>query len=382
MRMKKIIKRIAIVGLALLGVIVAAALCLCAVVLVNSGRDKRNFAREQEAHIAALEEEYSQPGYAPADEKTMTGFDVDAAVSGGARLNEIQFIATHNSYKAYNPAAAKLMDRLIAPLGFAEKGMWSYGFEPLSQQFDKGIRSIELDVMREKAGFRCAHIPAVDNASNCPDFALALREIALWSDHHPGHLPIMVLVEPKATILSGGKLFHNFTFDDVLLLEELVSDTLGSRLYTPSDMLGDYESFAQLRAADGYPALSALLGKIIVIYHYKPGTAEAYAAHDPTTRSHRLFLSLGRTPGRENRAYACFVIDNNSGSPYMEEHIGKNNMLVRTRTDTYPWRADAWEAEALATGAFLLSTDFPPRDIPGEDPHIVTFDGGATVRKR
>ena len=382
--MKKMIKRIAAVLLSLVGAVIVAGLCVCVAILMYSGRDKRNFAREQESHIAALEEAYGQPGYAPPTEAAMTGFDVDAAVSDGMRLNEIRFIGTHNSYKAYNPHAEKLMQRLIAPLGFAERREWSYSFEPLSQQFDKGIRSIELDVMREKDGFRCAHIPVVDYASNCPDFSLALREIALWSDHHPGHLPITILIEPKPTVLLGGKLFHSFNLDDVLALDDLVADVLGERLYIPADMLGDYENFVQMRAADGYPGLSELLGKIIVIYHYNRRTTEAYAAHDPTMRSQKMFPSVGawivyyNEDGDVNKDYACFVLDWSN----MEENTGKNNMLVRIRTDSYPWRDAEWEAEAMASGAFILSTDFPPRDVVGEDPHIVTFEGGAMVARR
>jgi len=390
--MKKFIKRASIALLALLGLVIAAGLCLCAAVFVNSQRDKRIFAAEQEERIAALEEAYRQPDYPLETEAAMTGFDIDAALGEGIRLNEIRFIGTHNSYKAYNPAAEKLMERLIAPLGLAGSGVWSYGFEPLSQQFSRGIRSLELDVMREKDGLRCAHIPVVDYASTCPDFGLALREIALWSDRHPGHLPITVLVEAKTTILSGGKLFHNFNLDDVLYLEEIVAERLGERLYTPAEMLGAYENFAQLRAADDYPVLSELLGKILVIYHYDRRTTEAYAAHDPTLRSQKMFISSLQWydgdgedwwPDSDvNQDYACFGIDNWSGSPILEENARLHSMLMRTRTDSYPWRADEWEAEAMATGAFILSTDFPPRDIPGEDPHVTAFDGGATVSRR
>ena len=391
--MKKHLKRISLVLLSLLGAIVAALLCLFIVILVSSGRDKRNFAQAQENHVAALEASYSQPGYAPLSEMVMTGFDVDTAISADTRLNELRFIGTHNSYKAYNPMAEWLMNRLLAPLRLSYAGLWSYGFEPLSQQFDKGIRSIELDVMREKNergkkdGFRCAHIPIIDYASNCPDFSLALEEIALWSDHHPEHLPITVLVEVKASALSGGMLYHPFHIDDTLALEELVTSKLGGRLYTPADMLGEYESFAQLRAADDYPLLSALLGKIIMIYHYDwRGTTQAYVDSDPTARSLKMFPSTGEwmtyADLDPNQDYACFLIDNDSGSEFMEENAEKNNLLVRTRTDAWPWHADEWDAEAMASGAFILTTDYPPRGVPGDDPHVTTFQGGATVAYR
>ncbi|MCL2106294.1 MAG: Ca2+-dependent phosphoinositide-specific phospholipase C [Oscillospiraceae bacterium] len=372
------------VVLSLLGVIVAAALCVGVSIFAYSARDRKDSARAQLEHIAVLAARYSQPDFSPADERAMTGFDLEAAAANGARLNELRFLATHNSYKAYNPSAEKLMKYLIAPLGFTwerEWRQWSYGFEPLSEQFDKGIRSIELDVMREKDGFRCAHIPIVDYASNCPDFGLALKEIALWSDAHPDHLPITVLVEPKITALLGGKIFHRFGIEDVLALEALTARVLGSRLYTPGEMLAEHEDFKQLRSAGDYPALSELLGKIIVIYHYNEGTTEAYAAHASAEGPPRLFLStLQRYSDNENtsRDDACFAMIGSSGSDYMEQHT-KDNILVRTFANSYPWHDEEWAKEAVSTGAFILTTDYPPRDEPGLDPHVFTFESGATV---
>ena len=381
--MKKFLKIALAAVLSLLGLVFVALLCLGGSILAYSARDKKAFANAQTEHLAALEEAYNRPGFAPADEAAMTGFDVAANLD--ARLNEIRFLGTHNSYKAYNPSAEKLMQRLIAPLHLADAREWSYGSEPLAEQFDRGIRSIELDVMRERDGFRCAHIPVVDYASVCPDFALALREIALWSGAHPGHLPITVLIEAKETLLSGGMLFHRFSLDDALALDALVADALGARLCTPSEMLGEYEDFARLRAANGYPALAGLLGKIIVIYHYNDATSVAYAAHDPALRTQSMFPSIGQWAYYEDAetddSYACFLIDNWSDSPYMRENTQVKHMLVRTRADVFPWRDDEWEAQAMATGAFILTTDFPPRGDPGDDPHVAAFAGGATVAK-
>lgn len=381
--MKKPVKIALAVLLSLFGLFFVALLCLGVSILAYSARDKKFYARAQREHIAALEEAYSQSDYISVSDIDITGFDIPAAVESGARLNDIRFLGTHNSYKAYNPSAEKLMQRIIAPLHLADGGEWSYGYEPLSAQFDKGIRSIELDVMREKDGFRCAHIPVVDYASNCPDFALALKEIALWSDVHPGHLPITALVEAKDTILSGGMLFHRFNLDDALLLDEMAAGAFGASLYTPAQMLGVHGDFSELRAVNGYPLLAGLLGKVIVIFHYHVTATDAYVAHDPTLRTQSMFPSIGEWAYYEDEgiddSYACFLIDNWSDSPAMEENTRVKNMLVRTRVDVFPWRDDEWEAQAMSTGAFILTTDFPPRDDPGDDPHVASFEGGATV---
>ena len=384
--MKKHMKRLRIFLLSLLGVILAIVLCVFAIIFAASEKEKKNSARAQQAHFAALEADYARPDFIPADEKAMTGFDVDAALRDNLRLNDLRFIATHNSYKAYNAFADKLMERWIVPLGAGYSGAWSYGFEPLSAQLDRGIRSFELDVMREKDGLRCAHIPLIDYASVCADYALAMQELALWSEHHPGHLPITVLVEAKDTILSGGMVYHEFNFDDVLYLEKITADALGARLYIPQEMLGEHENFLELRTLNSYPLLSALLGRIIVIYHYEyRGTTAQYAVLDPAEHTHKMFLSAGQWMAYAgldtNPDYACFMIDNNSTSRDIAVSRSENNFLVRTRSDTWPWHIDAWGDEALATGAFILTTDYPPRGALGTDAHVFTFEGGATVTR-
>ena len=384
MKQRKPKRLIKIFLLVLLAVSIAALGLFCAV-LGFAARDKQIAAREQETHIAALEAA-CQEEYIPRSEEEMTGFNPQAAASNGVRLNEIQMLATHNSYKRRpNAMARAIMRYILIPLRFAWGDEWGYSFDTLTRQLGNGIRSFELDVMREKEGFRCAHIPLIDYASNSPDFGLALKEIDLWSQHNPGHLPITILVEPKTTVLSGGMLFRPFKLGDVLLLEEMAARQFGERLYTPADMLSDYESFVQLRADNAYPLLSALLGKIIVIYHYDENNTADYAALDPSMRTRRMFPSVQRSYSKEasaELAYTCFIIINGRRNGDAMEKYTAQNMLIRTVTDSYPWHDDEWRDEAFATGAFLQSTDYPPRDDLREDPYAVAFDNGATVRLR
>jgi len=376
--MKKLLKITLKIILALAAVALLAALCVGVWILAYSARDRRVFAQAQREHVAAMEALYGAPDFAPVSERDMTGFDAAAAIDSGPHLNDIRFIGTHNSYKAYNPSAERLMQAFIAPLRLAHPLEWSYGFERLSAQLDHGIRSLELDVMREKDGFRCAHIPVIDYASNCPDFGLALEEIALWSDAHPGHLPITVLVEAKGRL----------RLEDVLRLDALVAGKLGERLYTPAEMLGGYADFGQLRGMNGYPLLSAVLGKIIVIYHYHDETTAAYADHDPSLRSHKMFLSALHRYSRSeesnamsdaNQSYVCFGIDHWPDGELLEQNAREHNILMRTTCDSYPWHDAEYDAASLACAAFILSTDYPPRGEPGEDPHVFAFQGGATA---
>ena len=70
------------------------------------------------------------------------------------RINEIQVIGTHNSYHAgFAPSAAKLWQEKN-PRAF--NGL-DYRHQPLAQQFDSGVRQIELDVFADSKGGHFAH---------------------------------------------------------------------------------------------------------------------------------------------------------------------------------------------------------------------------------
>src|SRR5918995_4313921 len=76
------------------------------------------------------------------------------------RLNEIQVLASHNSYHVQPEPA--LMAALTDFLGDAAQG-FEYTHRPLADELDAGVRQIELDVfVDDPAGGRYAHPPLVD----------------------------------------------------------------------------------------------------------------------------------------------------------------------------------------------------------------------------
>src|SRR5580700_11980572 len=73
---------------------------------------------------------------------------------GTLKLNQIQVIGTHNSYHAgIAPNESKLWQAKYAD---AYKGL-DYQHQPLPQQFDSGVRQIELDVYADTKGGLYAH---------------------------------------------------------------------------------------------------------------------------------------------------------------------------------------------------------------------------------
>src|SRR3981081_4191417 len=72
-----------------------------------------------------------------------------AAADGILTLNQIQVIGTHNSYHAgIAPNESKIWQAKHAD---AYKGL-DYQHQPLPQQFDSGVRQIELDIYDDTQG--------------------------------------------------------------------------------------------------------------------------------------------------------------------------------------------------------------------------------------
>ena len=149
------------------------------------------------------------------------------SADGVVKLNQIQVIGTHNSYHAgIAPNESKLWQAKYAD---AYKGL-DYQHQPLPQQFDSGVRQIELDVyadtqgglyahpsgpksvaaaslpadpdfdpngLMNKPGFKVMHVQDVDYRSTCQPFIGCLEQIKEWSHAHPNHVPIFILVETK-----------------------------------------------------------------------------------------------------------------------------------------------------------------------------------------
>ena len=132
------------------------------------------------------------------------------AADNPLKLNQIQVIGTHNSYHAgIAPNESKIWQAKYAD---AYKGL-DYQHQPLPQQFDSGVRQIELDVYADtkgglyahpsgpsmvaaaklppdpdfdpngvmtKPGFKVMHVQDIDYRSTCQPFIACLEQIRQW----------------------------------------------------------------------------------------------------------------------------------------------------------------------------------------------------------
>ena len=317
------------------------------------------------------------------------------------KLNEIQSIGTHNSY--HIEPDESLM-KLLVNGNWITRGLAltiEYTHLPLREQFDQGIRQIELDIfadpegglyaeplgpssveenglpagpdfdptgMMKKPGLKVLHMQDIDYRSTCLTFIICLEEIKAWSDTHPNHFPILVLVEAKdkpipAIVTPSGEVVEFTTplkFDAAALDsidQEIRSVFSEDQLLTPDDVRGTHPTLNEAVMGDGWPTLAEFRGKILFVLLNKGRIRDLYVEGHPSLRG--LLMFTNEKPGTDE---AAFININDSSDGDIPKLV-KQGYLVRTRSDAETFEARVRDTKmrdaALASGAHYISTDYP-----------------------
>lgn len=309
------------------------------------------------------------------------------------RLNQIQVLGSHNSYhvQPYPQVLAAL-----SKVNVAIAASLDYGHRPLAQQFDLGIRQIELDVWADPTGgkyarpslplslglpapdpaimrapgFKVMHEANIDTRTRCLTFVLCLRTVKSWSHAHPGHVPIMIDVEMKdATVTTA-------TFD--ALDAEIRSVLAPADLITPDDVRGTDPSLGHEIRTRGWPVLGKVRGRVMFMLDNENFAPIELAGH-PSLRGRILFAPSA--PSDDDAAVAK-LNDPIADAAKIKAALAAN-MLVRTRSDadTVQARANSTTMRdaALTGGAQFVSTDYEVPD-PRFGPYVVKIPGGTPAR--
>ena len=322
--------------------------------------------------------------------------------SSDLKINQIQVIGTHNSYHAgIAPNEAKLWQAKYAD---AYKGL-DYQHKPLTQQFDSGVRQIELDIYADtkgglyahpsgpakvaaaglpadppfdpdgvmtKPGFKVMHMQDVDYRSTCQPFTACLQQVREWSKAHPDHVPIFILVETKQgkprpeLHQTEPEPFTSAVFD--ALDAEIRSVFPPEEIITPDDVRGHYDTLNQAVLAGNWPTLASARGKVVFLMDQRP-VGPVYLEGHPSLRGRVLFTNA--EPGQPDAAF----IECNDGPASEITKLVREGYLIRTRTDDSTKEArtnDATRRDAMmASGAQILSTDYPVNEPARWEGHFV-----------
>lgn len=331
----------------------------------------------QEEHLNYLETEYYK-NYTPKNEADLADFDLEKAIEDGIKLNEIAILGTHNSYQTLATSETRFLMGIIDAITLKKLGLDTFDFEmdTLTEQLELGVRNVEIDIETldkdNKIEFKVTHNSLIDNASSAYDLEKALKEIKMWSDNNPNHIPVIIIVEPKSFVIEINGM-KKFSLEYAKELERIVADTLGESLLTPADMLRDYESFKEMREKDDWISLKEAQGKILVLLHDCDVT-ESYIALDETIRTQKMFPML-RYDDR-NETYTSFILENDAfrANDRKAENIDESNLIVRTRADVYPEYSDERYKVIEDCGSQIITTDFPEK-ADGNGSHSFSFQG-------
>jgi hypothetical protein len=299
------------------------------------------------------------------------------------RLNDIQVLGSHNSYKR-----AMAPERLIA-LREANPELaesLDYAHLPLREQLDLGLRKLEIDVFYDPGGrlfqrhesgvlgvssFPVLHVQNLDDRSHCLNLLRCLGELAAWSEANPRHLPVFVSFNAKDDVIDRPGFLRPEPFgeDAWARLDHELKSVLGEALVMPGEV------FDGQRLA--WPALDAVRGRFLTILDEGGSKRRQYAAR---WRERAMFANLPE--GAEGAA--ILVVNDPLAELVRIQRLVRAGFIVRTRAD-----ADTREARsgtvlrrdaALASGAHLVSTDYYlPADHFGTG-YRVAMPGGGIAR--
>lgn len=327
-----------------------------------------------------------------------------------ARMNQIQVLGTHNSYKkAIDPS---LLSVLRESMGERIKGL-EYSHEPYAAQLDAGMRALEIDVVYDpeggryatplglkmvteknlpagpaydpdgemkKPGFKVIHVPDLDFRSHTYTFRESLRQLKHWSDAHPQHLPIVVTMNAKAESIDKPEFVKLLPFDAKAFDSwdaEIREIFPKSKLIVPDDVRGGYETLEKAVLAHAWPKLGQARGKFLFVLDETGEKLETYVSGHPSLKGRVMFVNAV-----EGKPEAAFRIVNEPKEKleYIQ-YLVRSGYLVRTRADADTREARSgdysrWQS-ALASGAQVISTDYYRADPELKTGYHVVLPGGA-----
>ncbi len=333
-------------------------------------------------------------------------------------INEIQTIGSHNSYrKRTDPYILGFLyqNYQLLPPTF-NPDTWDYEHLPLDMQFNQyGVRSIEFDIFDDPEGgkfffrygkavvtgdpaqgisnipalgapgLKMLHYPDLDyNTNNYHTFKQGLIAVKNWSDAHPTHLPLVIMVEPKednpygeladiAQLFGIPNLFTQtlpFTSANLGSIDDEIWEVFSDeKVITPDEVRGNHPTLNQAVLSKKWPKLEDARGKVMFVMINSNNERQAYLSLYPGLQDAAMFVFSD--PGTPETAFV--KMDDPVSNFNTIKNLVKDGYMVRTRAD-----ADTYEARypgntarrdaAFSSGAQVISTDYylpDPRSIMG-----------------
>lgn len=323
------------------------------------------------------------------------------------RLNDIQYIGTHNSYHIEPDQA--VFDKMLES-SYAENNIWTaeklakalaFTHPSIENQLTMGMRLFEFDLHDDPEGGRFAtpgflsaldpqitasldpvdaegallqpgmkvfHTVDTDVRSHCLRLARCLEIIRDWSLANPQHAPIFIQIETKEgrkPILAGAyPQGEAAPFNDAAwkrLHREILSVFKAKHILLPKEVRGRFSSLNEAVRKVGWPQFEDTRGRVVFLLLDDPLKQDQYAALTGK-RGEEAILFVSR---HKNDPDTGWLIEPKPQADRIKPLV-QAGFIVYTRADKHTKQArrnDRTQAtNALASGAQLISTDFPRPD--------------------
>lgn len=326
------------------------------------------------------------------------------------KMNEIQVIGSHNSYKI--AIEAPLWNYLFQRDSALAKSL-QYGHISIEKQLDLGLRNLEYDVLHDpkgayysnpkglaivkslgatpleydaanklaQPGLKMFHIQDIDFRSHYLLFKEGLQALKKWSDKNPNHTPIFILINAKDD--NNRNLLEPLPFTKSALDSidiEIRSVFNDSKLITPDLVRGKFETLEEAVLKKGWPDLKAVKGRFLFVLDENQIKINRYLEGHSGLKNRVLFVN-----SKEGNPEAAFRVikDPIKNFDYIKELVAKGYM-VRTRADdgTTEARANDYTKfeKAKASGAQIISTDYYIPSTLFKSSYKVSFDNNRFER--
>ncbi|HVY90234.1 MAG TPA: Ca2+-dependent phosphoinositide-specific phospholipase C, partial [Hyphomonadaceae bacterium] len=213
-----------------------------------------------------------------------------------------------------------------------------------------------------------------------------LKQVKAWSDAHPNHTPILMMINPKSSgisektwpgavkVLPWGKEAFDRMDDEIKSVFPI------EKIITPDEVKGTHATLREAVLAGGWPTLGKARGRIMFAMDLSPEDNKPYAEGHPSLQGRVAFMTT--FPDSPEAAY--FTMNEPLKDADLMKQRVQQGFIIRTRADADTMEARANDTTrreaAFATGAQFVSTDYQDPDPRFGNDYSVKLPGGGATR--
>ncbi|WP_254062898.1 Ca2+-dependent phosphoinositide-specific phospholipase C [Caulobacter sp. S45] len=296
------------------------------------------------------------------------------------KLNQVRMLGSHNSYRRL-PSPGE--EQRIKAVALKYWPGLDYGHPPLESQLALGLHQFEIDVapdakggayaspyadatpevkaLMAAPGAKVLHVAGLDTEVHCLTFRKCLAIFARWSDAHPGHEPVVILVNSVDPLHIPVLFPYDLKFDQAGIdeINQDIIDVIGrNRVVTPDEVRGEHATLREAVTAKSWPKLGSMRGKFLFVLDGNDAHEVFLRTGHPSLKGRMMFGWFD-----EDRPEAAFfnIQDPIKNQDRIRSLVGQG-FIVRSRSDEDTKEARTRDGgkmkSALSSGAQIVSSDY------------------------